>query len=386
MTTSEVNRENRMRLPLKLRLGNDPGGAGETTKKDPNDTYNEVMETLNRNLQMEGAARASRAYSASADGGNSGRPETVERSAVKPFQDLSEAAQIFGLNFGELMTQKNDEAKALREATDAKDREIHELRLKEITQMEERIRNAAADRRGGGGDLGAAMGLGELDPEVRKSMQERALGLNTPPTREDREPRQPAPFTAEWIAQWDVLKPGMEALGRMMGMVPKDEAGSNQQTPTMVTMEEIKSGSVPIELALGLRKQEIEAKLEETRIEREDAREIKRIDVFGEMSRTVRDNAPDLISAVRDLAAEHGHAAELEGARGTNRGGVLRMKGIRCEECGHEFRVEQGLEQFTCPSCGENLEMNPGEPPQEEEPQPDRGQVIKGEHGEELSV
>ncbi len=376
-------------FPIPMRTGSPTGGGPEGKPKTTDELYNGVMEALKKNVELVGAARASRIVGTTEEEGQSGKPETDGRSALRPFQELNEAAQLFGVNIGELMAQINAEKQALRDATDAKDREIHELRLKDLTQTEDRIRNIAkgfAEHRGGGGDLGTAMGLGELDPDVRRRIQERAFRLDGPPSGDGGEPKQPTPFTLEWFKQWGELEPSVQAVARMFGMIPKEEAGSNQQGMPMVTMEDVRSGNVPTDLLISLRKVESEAELEKIRIDKEDARENRRIDVFGQLSTTLKENLPDAWAAIRDVAAEHAEAAESEGARGTDRGVRSRLKGIRCGDCGYEFGVEEELERYTCPRCGVNLDASPEQPTLAERATPNADQVTQGEHGEELRV
>jgi len=384
-----------LEFPIPIRASSPTGGGPGEKPKTVDEMYKGIMETLDTNLKMEGAARVGKAYSTSPAGDQAARPETDGRSAVKPFEELDQAAKIFGIDFNRLMERKDDEIQALRDATDAQSREVHELRLKELTQTEDRIRNIAKgfaeNRAGGGGDLGATMGLGDLDPEVRKALQERAFGLSKP-DRDGGEPKPPAPFSIAWFKEWEELAPGVRSVARMFGMVPKDEAGSNEMAIPMVTMDDVRSGKVPIELAISLRKVESEAELERMRIEKEDARENKRIDVFGQLSTTLKDNLPDAFAAIRDLAAEHAEAAEDGGPGGADRGEVTVLKGIKCEKCGYEFRVEQELEHFSCPRCGVDLDVDleppttAEQPATAEEPATNVTHVTQGEDGAVLRV
>jgi len=371
--------------PIPLRPGS-PTGGEQGKPKTTDDMFNEVMETLKKNMQLEGAARASKAYSMSSDGAKGGTPETPERSAVRPFQDLNDAAQIFGINFAQMMEQKDIETRALREATDSKDREIHELRLRSLTEMEERIRNAAAERRGGGGDLGTGLGLGELDPDVKRQIQERAFRLDGQSRADGGEPKQPAVFSREWFKEWGGLQQDIEGFAKSMGFSRRNEGDDHQQPASLVTMNDIKSGSIPIELALGLRKVEVDADLERTRIDKEDARENRRLDIFGQMSTTMKDNLPDLFAAIRDLASEHEQAAGRDVARGNGRGGLSGLKGMKCSDCGYQFAIEEELERYTCPRCGEGMDTNPAQTTTDERPIEAASLVTRGENGEELSV
>jgi len=376
-----------LEFPIPIKPGSPNGEGRGGNPKTTDDLYNDVMVAMKKNVELVGAARASKIVGTPDEGDQPARPETDGRSAVRPFQDLNDAAQIFGINFSQMMEQKATETQALREATDTKDREIHELRLNALTEMEERIRNVATERRGGGGDLGSMLGLGELDPEVRRRIQERALRLDQRPEEDHGEPKQPTLFTLDWFKQWGDLEPSVQAVARMFGMIPKEEAGSNQQAGSMVTMEDVRSGKVPTELVVSLRKVETEADLERVRIEKEDARENRRLDIFGQISTTLKDNVGDFFSTVRDLATEHGEAAEREGARGTGRGGSPELMGIKCEDCGYVFRVEQELEHYTCPSCGVGLDVTPAlKPTLDEKPATNGRYIRQGEHGKVLSV
>ncbi|MFH1485535.1 MAG: hypothetical protein ABIH46_05645 [Chloroflexota bacterium] len=361
-----VNRETRMRLPLKVESGR-PSESEE--KKDgaktPGSMAVEVMQVLKDNIQLEGAARASRAYSTAEE-----KPPREERSAVRPFEELVEVGKMFGVNYGEMMAQKSEELRAMRTAADARDKELHELRFKELTQMEERIKETAARAAGDGGrkGLGGFLGRDGLEPTVKQRIEERVFGLVQPGGADSREPKQPAPFTSEWFKEWGELKPGMEAFARMIGFIPKEDAQSKEPS-SLVTMSDMATGKIPIALALGLREQELKADLERLRIEREHERELKRTEVLGDIGNTLKANVPDAIAALRDMAGQHNLAAAFGGTGNSARTveeptQAIQPRGIRCSECGQEFAVEEGVEQYSCPGCGADLGM-PAEQPEE---------------------
>ena len=63
MPEQEVNPEHRMRLPIRLKADQPPSGEGPREKpKTTDDLFNEVMETLKKNMQLVAAARASREF------------------------------------------------------------------------------------------------------------------------------------------------------------------------------------------------------------------------------------------------------------------------------------------------------------------------------------
>ena len=62
MPEQEANPEPRMRLPIRLKADQPPSGKGTREKpKTTDDLFNEVMETLKKNMQLV-AARASREF------------------------------------------------------------------------------------------------------------------------------------------------------------------------------------------------------------------------------------------------------------------------------------------------------------------------------------
>ena len=63
MPEQEANPEPRMRLPIRLKADQPPSGKGTREKpKTTDDLFNEVMETLKKNMQLVAAARASREF------------------------------------------------------------------------------------------------------------------------------------------------------------------------------------------------------------------------------------------------------------------------------------------------------------------------------------
>jgi len=393
-----VNRENRLRLPVKLKA--EPGGkAGGEKPEEPQtaeEMWKRLRETLEQNIKLVGAARATREFMFSPSGDGAEKP-----SAVRPFQELVEAAKLFGVDFGGLMARMSEEARALREATDAREREIHELRLKELAAMEERIKNAAAEtarvREGEkgkglpfgfdgldpdvkrrieerafglvepaakGGSVGTLLGLEGLDPDVKRRIEERAFGL-VEPAKPSEDSKQPAPFTPEWFAQWGQMRPAIEEFARMMGFVSREEAQAgrgNSQQP-LVSMADVAGGKVPLELALGLRRLELEDRRETLRLEREHEERKERNRIFSGIRETIDKNAPDAIAALRDMARGHNLAAEIEGSGGPEALEQPRLKGIRCSECGYEFAVAEERESYRCPGCGATLKT-PGQQPE----------------------
>jgi len=360
---NQLNRENRMRLPVKLKV--EPSTAkGEEKSEEPRSSeemWDRLVKTLERNINMVGAARATKEFMGVSP---EEKAQKEPQSAVRPVQELVEAAKLFGVDIGALMDRMSQEAKALREATDAKEREIHELRLKELTQMEQRIKDTAAEMakvRESGNErkgLGGILGLEGLDPDVKRRIEERVFGLVEPERRPSEDSRQPAPFTKEWFDQWGEMKPGIEALARMLGYVPREEVererGNNQQP--LVSMSDVTSGKVPVDVVLGIRRLELENERERLRIEREDERARERNRILAGLRETIDKNAPDAIAAVRDLAGQHNREAEIKGAQAPEALEQPRVKGIRCSECGYEFLVSQELESYHCPSCGARLE------------------------------
>jgi rubrerythrin len=395
-----VNRENRLRLPVKLKAEPSEGKAGGEKPKEPQtaeDMWKRLSETLERNINMVGAARSTREFMFSPGGDGAEKP-----SAVRPFQELVEAAKLFGVDFGGLMARMSEESRALREATDAKEREIHELRLKEYAAMEERIKNAAAEtarvregEKGKGlpfgfdgldpevkkrieervfglaepsakaGGFSALFGLDGLDPEVKKRIEERVFGLTPPAGGDSQKPAQPAPFTQEWFEQWGQMRPAIETFVRMFGFVSREEvqAGRGNSQQPLVSMEEVAGGKVPLELALGLRRLELEDRRETLRLEREHDERMERNRIFSGIRDTIDKNAPDAIAALRDMAREHNRAAEIVGPGGPEALEGPRLKGIRCSECGYEFAVAEERESYRCPACGATLKT-PGQQPE----------------------
>lgn len=398
----EINKETRMRLPTRLKAGTPTGAVDGKGSQDP---YEVFMENLNQNIKMEGAARASKAYTASGDE----KPKEAP-SAVRPLEELNQAAKVFGIDFAALMIRKDEEIKALRESTDAREREVHELRLKELTTLEDRVKSTAAEtalRRGGSGDIGGTLGIGELDPEVKRKIQERALGLNEPedgasrkglssflgldgldpdvkrrveervfglnqPSGDGREPKEPGMFTPAWFGQWGELKPQIEAFVRMIGFVPREERESDGHPAPLVSMADVRSGQIPISLAIGLAKVDGDIELEKIRIGREHDVEMKRVELLADINRTVRENAPDAFAAFREAVGQHTQEADSGGVGRHEVGEGVVLKGIICSECGYRFGVGQDLESYNCPSCGAvlptsaNEEAAPREEPAEE--------------------
>ena len=107
--------------------------SSQTAEKPPEDT---VQKNINDIVKLKKAAAEVRALE-SLDG--------PQGSPISPFQEVAELMNSLGINPGNMAAAKDEEIKQLRAATSAADRELHEMRLREMENVERRMSQVVND-------------------------------------------------------------------------------------------------------------------------------------------------------------------------------------------------------------------------------------------------
>lgn len=266
-----------------------------------------------------------------------GKPPEQQSAAqpVAPWQGITEIATAFGINLGELWKTREDELKALRETADAKDKEVHELRIREIDQrvqalqgLSDKITLALAQQgQGGQGGQGQPQGfLEKLDALTQGWLSNRFTAMLTGGGGQQA-PQDP-------IDALIAHEEKRTKLRNFFGLGPSDGSAS------ALAQSGIKGEIL---------KMILEDERERLKIDKEHEVAVERNKHLGEIADVVKENLSDGVRALT-MAAEE--------ARGQGTGTAAsrqkeQMETCECPHCHAKFNVPKAAlaGDIGCPNC-----------------------------------
>lgn len=255
-------------------------------------------------------------------------PEQPGVQPVAPWQGITEIAQAFGINLGELSKTREEENKALRETADAKDREVHELRVREIDQKVQALQGIA--------------------DKVALAMQPQQGAQDQPKGFLDKLDQ----ITQGWISNRFTAMLAGNSGNQQTPQDPMDALIANQEK-----MDKLKKFFIPTDSNIsamaqsGIRGDLLKLILEDDRerikIDKDHDIQAARNKHLGELTGVVKENLGDGIRALT-MAAEE--------ARGQGGGAASsqELEICECAVCKTKFTIPKGaLEkgQVGCPKC-----------------------------------
>ena len=339
-----------------------PESAGQKaapTSADVKAKLMEVLDSLNDTAAVAALAKAL------AQGG-----EQQTAQMPKPWEGIAEIAQTMGINLGELWQTRERELSQAREAADQRDKELHELRLREIDRRVEDLQRLAE---------ATSQKAQATNPPPRSHLEEaidrfigsRIESILTPSqqlTAEDiRQIAQKA--VQEGVQQQQTPKQIVEAMMNFM-----TAAEDIRKKAAQLGGGEASNGNSYLNQAGNLRsdvlKLFLNKDIETLKINRDYEIQKERNKHIGELAGAVKDNIEDIIGASRDMVREH-----RESRHGPPSGQPEQTEGqaggyaIKCSLCGHTaIFPELPAGEFECPNCHGKLTLQGTEGPRRETP------------------
>ena len=327
-----------------------PESAGQKagpTSADVKAKLMEVLETLNDTAAVSTLAKAL---------GQGGQQPTAEMP--KPWEGIAEIAQTMGINLGELWKTREQELSQAREAVDQRDKELHELRLREIDRRVEDLQKLA-DATSQKVQTPSPATRSHLEEAIDRFVGSRIDSILVPSqqlTAEDiKQIAQRA--VQDGVQQQQTPEKIMESL---VGWITAAETARKR----MVDMGGGQpSGNPYLSQAGNMRTDVLKILLdndrETLRLNREYELQKEKNKHLGELAGTVKDNLEDAIAASRDMVTEHResrHEPPAEQPRRTE--GPGGGYAIKCSLCGHtSIFPELPTGEFECPNCHATLSL-----------------------------
>jgi len=298
--------------------------------------------------------RTKRPHPADQPGGLSAMP--------KPWEGISEIASTMGINLGELWQSREKELTEARQAASERDRELHELRLREIDRRVEdlqKLATATSEKvQGGNGQGGHRSRMDEAIDNLIASRIDTILGGN-----------QQRQLTAEDIKEiaTKAVQEGtqrqqtpQQIVESLMGFITAAETAKQR----MAEFGGAGNGSNPYLTQAGNMRSDIlkiflENDRETLRMNHEYEIQKERNKHLGSLAGAVKDNIEDFIGASRDMSSvvkerrQSGQERPLP-SREEGEGGYQ----VKCSLCGAtNIFPEKPKGLFECPSCHGKLKL-----------------------------
>jgi len=314
-----------------------------TTSTSNGPTSADVKKKLVEGLDNMGDSAAIAAIAKATVGGQ----DPTQQAAAgmpKPWEGIAETAKAFGINLSELWQTREEELKAAREAATNSDRELHELRMREIDHRVKELQDVAektAAQVNLNQPQGGGKGFLEKLDEMTGGLIAKRIGSNLFP--DNPQPAQSADPVEEFLRRLDQT----DQLKQRLGV-----AGGAQQLA--------QQGGVRGEIIKLL----LEDERDKLKINYEHEAQTERNKHLGVLAGAVKDNMEDIIGASRDMVAEHRESGKKPGGStpDTETAGFA----VKCNECGEvSILPDKPTGNFECPKCHAQLQIEqPGRRPQ----------------------
>jgi len=304
-------------------------------------------------------------------------PAAAPVTIPKPWEGLTEIAQAMGINLGQMSKDREQELKDAREAQGGMEKELHELRVREIDhrveELQKLMEEAQAKVQSSDGKLPTRHARMEDAIETLIANRlEKLLGGNEQPqlTKEDiqrvaleavnaskngpNSPQQMMDTFMSFISAADTAKKKMIELGG--GQVGD---GGN---PYLTQAGSLRSDVLRILLENDLAKIKLQQDYDIAQ---------ERTKHLGALAGTVKNNIEDIVAASRDMVKDH---RDTKGRPKQEPGGEQGGFAVRCSECSQiSTYPEMPSGTFACLNCGAQLKLQeasqpPPPPPPGERP------------------
>jgi len=292
-----------------------------------------------------------------------GRPVTPTQPASMPtpWEGITETAKAFGINLGELWQTREHELNEARQAADGREKELHELRLKEIDRRVEDLQKLAAttvDTLHPVNNPGS--NRSRMDDAIDKLIADRIESiLGGPQQQLTKEDIKEIATKAVQEGSQNQQSP-QQIVDSLMGFITAADTAKKRMTEIGGGGQA--NGSPYLNQAGNMRGDVLKILLENDRetlkLKNDYAIQSERTKHLGGLAGAVKDNLEDLIGASRDMVREH---RESKREQPEDEGGYS----IKCSLCGKTSIFPEKPESiFECPKCGGKLKLQePAEPP-----------------------
>jgi len=357
-------------LPIPLRT---PEGKAPVVESDT--VYDKLIGRMTKTAEVLSAIQINKAM------GDAVKTDTNGQKPASPFSDMIEAGKALGLNYSEIMKELREGATAAGQAATQAEQTLHEEREAHLTAQLERIEAKAKETASKPApDLGEAMGVGQLTPEVKTKLQMRMFGI-----RDGTEPVAEKPAAAptaldvlgSFFTSMDSIRDGMGKMALMMGFVPRDQVVAATPAQGLLAIKDL--GNVPPSFAIEWRKMDLEDAREQRKITLTDENEKRRLRMLEEAKNLVTENLGDFIGAFRETARTYNaqgsgvpvgnkplEEAAPNGAKPEPAAAAEAQETLvlACAGCKGQFMVlrAQLKPQMFCPHCGVQVALTPQAP------------------------
>jgi len=332
----------------KSNLGERTAGAKASTGESLTDRYRRLADELRAKKEYESERDITR--------------QPGESTIPKPWEGITETAKAFGINLGELWQTREGELTQARQATSTMEKELHELRLREIDRRVEELQKlaASADKNihdaGNQGERRNPM-YDAIDTLIADRLSS-IIGGNNQQQLTAEDIKQIADKAVQEGTQSQQTP--QQIMDNLMGFITAAETAKKRMVETWGGGQA--NGNPYLNQAGSMRSDVLKILLENDRetlrLNHEYETQKQRNTHLGGLVSTVKDNIEDIVLASRDMVKEH-RESRKDTPQENNEEGYK----VKCSLCNQDsIFTEKPTGIFECPKCHGQLRLQ--DPPQ----------------------